>query len=338
MRTWYHAPWLHWGRNGREFVHGLTHQRPSQPLELAPMQTTQFQNWAVGMYNAPGGYVLGKVWANANRPDPTAAHFPDGTVSIKLLFTQAPVSQVPYMINAKEWSAYIYGTLNIPTNPLAPHAITPMRLLQIDVAVRDSRAASGWIFGTFAYNGFAPGSTVWDRMIPVGAMWGNDPGVKNNTVKNFRQLKETVINDGDANLPIEHLGWGGRLNGPVDNTYSACMSCHATAQWPATSPLVPPSTVANEPVRPDSPEWMRWFRNLKPGESFDAGSRSLDFSLQLASGIQNFCEWNRTMATRGGNGDPNAGVQPICELPKAFGLDGGRRKIFSVTRAPESQK
>ena len=89
VRDWYHAPWLHWGRNGREFVHGLTHERVALPEELARTQTSMFQNWAIGMYNEPGGYVVGRVWKDPNVPDPTAAKFPDGTVALKLLFTQA---------------------------------------------------------------------------------------------------------------------------------------------------------------------------------------------------------------------------------------------------------
>ena len=101
VRNWYHAPWMHWGRSGREFVHGLTHERVSQPGELAQTQTGMFQNWAVGMYNAPGGFILGQVWSDHNNPNPKAARFPDGTVSCKLLFTQATVDQVPYLKNSK---------------------------------------------------------------------------------------------------------------------------------------------------------------------------------------------------------------------------------------------
>jgi len=195
VRTWYHAPWLHWGRNGREFIHGLTYERVSQPLELAPLQTMQFQNWAVGLYNAPGGYIIGQVWADTNNPNPKTANFPEGTVSIKLLFTQASAAQVPYLANSKEWQAYIYDSVNIPTNPQARRIVTTLHLLQIDIAVRDSRSPTGWVFGTFAYNGFSSGKTVWNRMIPVGLMWGNDPDVVNNAVKNPSRLKETIIND-----------------------------------------------------------------------------------------------------------------------------------------------
>lgn len=115
VRKWFHAPWLHYGRNGREFIHGLTHERVSEPFELSPTQTSRLQNWAVGLYNAPGGYVLGRVWRDPENPDPTAARFQPGTVSIKLLFTQASLDQVPYLKGSKEWDAYIYREIATPT-------------------------------------------------------------------------------------------------------------------------------------------------------------------------------------------------------------------------------
>src|SRR5215470_9440270 len=58
-RKWYHAPWLHPGPNGREFTHGLTLERMSRQGELAATQTTTFHNFAVGLYNAAGGYAIG---------------------------------------------------------------------------------------------------------------------------------------------------------------------------------------------------------------------------------------------------------------------------------------
>jgi hypothetical protein len=165
VRKWYHAPWMHAGPAGREFIHGLTRERPSRPGELAPTQTSQTQSWAVSMYNPRGGYVLGRVWKNHSAPDPTKAKFPEGTVAFKLLFTSAPVSQVPYLVNSLEWQADINRSSGTTPRPV-------LRLLQVDVAVRDSRADSttGWVFGTFVYNGQAPGATVWDRLVPVGAM------------------------------------------------------------------------------------------------------------------------------------------------------------------------
>jgi hypothetical protein len=140
VRKWYHAPWLHYGRNGREFIHGLTHERVSEPGELGPAQTARAQNWAVGFYNVPGGYVVGQVWKDPTAPNPTAARFPNGTVSLKLLFTHASVDQAPYLRNAKEWDAYIYRDIVTPTNPRLPRVVAKLRLLQIDIAVRDTRA------------------------------------------------------------------------------------------------------------------------------------------------------------------------------------------------------
>jgi hypothetical protein len=272
VRNWYHAPWLHSGANGREFVHGLTGERSSKAHELAPTQTGSFKNWAVGFYNAPGGYVIGKVWKDPDSPEPSAAVFPDGTVACKLLFTTAPVAQVPYLKNSFEWQA------NVSTNSTGPRSIQTVRLLQVDVAVRDSRASSttGWVFGTFVYDGNAAGATPWDRLVPVGLMWGNDPTVTEATKTGTTQLKQTFINP--AVGPPQHLGRAGRLNGPVDNPKSSCLSCHSTAEWQALSDNMPG---AHDDV-------MRWFRNIKATQPFDAGQHSLGYSLQLGAGIERF--------------------------------------------------
>lgn len=324
VRKWYHAPWMHWGRNGRDFVHGLTHERVSMPEELARTQTAMFQNWAVGMYNPPGGYTVGRVWRDPEAPDPGAARFPEGTVTIKLLFTQASPEQVPYLKGAKEWQAYIYETTVIPTNPLGKRNVQTLRLMQVDIAVRDSRASAttGWVFGTFVYNGTLPGKSPWDRLVPVGLTWGNDPTVTVDQVRRGVTLKETVIN-ASGTVPFQHLGWAGRLNGPVDNPTSSCLSCHATAQWPVAAPLVPPRSVL-----PDSSEWMKWFKNVKSGDPFTEGAVSLDYSLQLAVGIQNFVEWQETVRTKGGAIN-SAGVQ------KAEFRDAEPHKNYRVTRSGE---
>jgi len=74
---------------------------------------------------------------------------------------------------------------------------------------------------------------------------------------------------------------------------------------------------------------MRWFRNIKAGEPFDIGSQSLDFSLQLSVGIQNFCDWSRTVATLGGAPDSGIGIQDVCQSPRARGT-GSERAAFTV--------
>lgn len=273
VRKWYHAPWMH---PGREFIHGMTHERTSRPHELAPTQTGSFQNWAVGLYNAPGGFAIGKVWASPNAPDPTLARFPDGTVAFKLLFTQAPVSQVPYLKNDFEWLSDI--------NQISKTGKPPetLRLLQIDVAVRDTRndALTGWVFGTFVYDGNSPGATPFQRLIPVGLMWGNDP----TKVISGGALKQTFINPG-LNIP-QHLGFKKRLNGPVDNPVSSCLSCHSTG----SISLNPPRPTINgiPPNNPTNAQLRSYFRNVKSGVPFTPGYTSLDYSLQLQVGIAKF--------------------------------------------------
>jgi hypothetical protein len=282
VRKWYHAPWLHTSNAGREYVHGLTRERSSRPRELHPAQASTFANYAVGMYNAPGGFTIGRVWKDPENPDASAARFADGSVAVKLLFTTATVAEVPYLTNAFEWDAHISDTGSSTTRRIAK-----VRLLQIDVAVRDSRAdnTTGWVFGTFSYDGTATGATPWDRMRPVGLMWGNDPTLTPTRFNTGQRVRESVIINPVIGAQ-QHLGWLGRLNGPVDNPRSSCLSCHSTAQHAEISgPL--PSATATDQVK------MRWFRNIKAGNPFDRGQISLDYSLQLSAGIKRFMEERR---------------------------------------------
>jgi len=276
VRKWYHAPWLHPTANGREFVHGMTRERASRPRMLHPNQSSSFSNWAVGLYNPLAGYVVGQVWKDHENPDPTAALFPDGSVGVKLLFTTATVAQVPYLKNDFEWDAFV------APSGTDTRSIGRVRLLQIDVAVRDTRADSttGWVFGTFSYDGDAPGATPWDRMIPIGLMWGNDPTLTQAAYNSGSRVQQSIILNSTVGIP-QHLGWLGRLNGPVDNPVSACLSCHGTAQYVAPAAAFPSASMTEA-------QRMRFFRNIKAGDPFDAGQQSLDYSLQLSVGIKNF--------------------------------------------------
>jgi hypothetical protein len=286
VRKWYHAPWMHYGRRGREPIHGLTSERSSRPFELHPQQTNSTNNWAVGFYNPTGGFTLGQVWNNPASPTTESVKFPVGTVSAKLLFTDAAVSQVPYLANSKTWFA------DINRNGTA----VEMRLLQLDIGIRDSRADShtGWIFGTFMYDADAGGGDVWDRLVPVGLHWGNDP---NRTEADFnagRPLEEGWMNPAVASrfstLPRKWLGLWGRINGPVDNPGSACLACHSRAMDLGEREQFPPFT----PDPNEAAEVQHYFANREPTEPYFAGFRSLDYSLQLADGVANFRRWVRT--------------------------------------------
>jgi hypothetical protein len=169
-----------------------------------------------------------------------------------------------------------------------------LRLLQLDVAVRDVRAIkSGWIFGTFVYDGRLAGADPWAKLKPVGLMWGNDPALSDaDAAQGKKPIESVVLSDFGLGRAF---GRGGRMNGPVDNPVSACLSCHMTAQWPNPAAVTPPSGAA----------WDRvscWFRNLGPTTPFglapsntvacgtlpSPASVSLDFSLQLAVGLRNY--------------------------------------------------
>jgi len=281
-RKWYHAPSMSWQPAnrafGREFIHGLTRERNSPARELYPTQSGMVQNWAVGFYNATGAYTFGKVWADTNNLQTGSAVFPEGTVTAKLLFTAARPEEVPYINGSLEWQANIHTAL-FGSAKRKPQTV---RLLQIDIAVKDARANTftGWVFGTFAYHASANGNTVWKKLVPVGLMWGND-----SSKFDGQRLKETWINPAYIALftfpdgKRMHLGYKGRLNGPVDNPASSCLSCHATAQSPQFRPITPDT---GKPA-----DLSVFFRNVKSSESFDGlpGSISMDYSLQLAGGV-----------------------------------------------------
>lgn len=282
-RNWYHAPSMSWQPSnrpyGREFVHGLTRERNSEPEELAATQIDKLQNWAVGFYNSVGAYTFGRVWSDTITPKAQFGQFEEGTVSAKLLFTAGTKDQVPYLEGAYEWEANIHKFIQPVGNP--ERVLSKVRLLQLDIAVKDSRSnPSCWVFGTFVYNNKAPGKTIWDKLVPAGLMWGNDP-----TKLNGGTLNETWINPEYVELfrftdgRNMHLGYKGRLNGPVDNLVSSCMSCHSTAQYPGKSKLTPN---INDPL-----SVAKYFRNISCGDLFDTIPRalSLDYSLQLSGGI-----------------------------------------------------
>jgi hypothetical protein len=175
----------------------------------------------------------------------------------------------------------------------------------MDIMVRDDRAIAtgGWVFGTFVYNGNLGNKNKWYNLMPVGLMWGNDPEVTENLsnptptkTKTNKKLKSTRINTSPT-LPPMHLGWGHRLNGPVDNPYSSCMSCHSTGEYPSVSAIMPFLNNPKVPIPPKNQKqadakWMRWFRNVPCKVPFDPGEAiSLDYSLQLTKSVQNYIEY-----------------------------------------------
>ncbi|MDQ3800281.1 MAG: hypothetical protein M3384_12575 [Acidobacteriota bacterium] len=331
-RKWVHAPWMHAGKYGREFIRGLTKERKTCRAELLGSREEctpderKYQSWAIAFYNSRGAFYLGKVWEEMTRseaPDAKnfpAEGFPAGSVSLKLIFTQADAAVAPYLENSVEWLA---DTKRARANGFtADECLTAagehntdrcfdtLRLLQIDVAARDDRSPTGWVFGTFTYNkdarpifDYAFPSNLnaaetenlqrWLKLEFVGLMFGNDEGV----VPGGR-LSESVINAQNPVTP--HLGCGGRLNGMIDAPASSCFSCHAMAEAPRRLGVQP---MPYDEMKCREDEMNKWFRTIDPRDE-DATRRtftasqpgeeivSLDYSLQLREGIMRYCEAN----------------------------------------------
>ena len=283
VRTWYHMPWRDYGPRGREFIHGMTMEFPSSPGSLQPVQKKTQDTYAVAMYNPLAGYAVGQVWPNPAQ-GPSMNHFvyPDGAVIAKLLFTTALEEDVPEVKDAFQWKGSVYKTTKCTTTGCA-REIRPVRLFQMDVAIKDSRASkTGWVFGTFVYKYDQTGvKSVWEKMVPLGLMWGVDPQLTSADTSGKPQ--ESIIFD--VGGLYEHLGCHGRLSGPLDNPASACMSCHMTSQYPGAYPI------PNKAYPCDASQNAQYWQDLPAGAIFLQQSQptfALDYSQELANAVQNF--------------------------------------------------
>jgi hypothetical protein len=292
VRRWYHVPWMHVGRHPREFRRGLTEERPLVGPELGIKPGVTVANWAVGFYNDVGAVTIGEVWKSGGpSPDATKAQASEGTVVAKLLFSTASAADFAgddILDGAPEWEANVFVSRGSTVKVLRR-----LRLLQIDVALRDSRAgATGWIFGTYAYDRANSSPNPYLRMVPVGLMWGNDPSLTLSQYQSGRRAAETIVNGSAPAYARNHLGLAGRMNGPVDNPLSSCLSCHSTAQTPSTVRMTAFSSCSETQA-------LHWFRNLPGSSSFGAVDAatcvptsapgpevSLDYSLQQAVAFQ----------------------------------------------------
>jgi hypothetical protein len=300
LRRWYHVPWLGPGANGREFIHGLTRARDFAPGELGPGQTRCRQNWALAFYNEPGGVILGRIWGRGERdPDLSALPFGLGTVAVKLVFTEASAEDDPRLAGAPELLANIHVD-RAPKDAACASAVDArgrpasrspqtLRLVQVDLAMREDRASykTGWVFGSFVFDGRLKGRDPWAKLVPIGLMWGNDPQLSDDEAAQGAKPRQSIVFTGA-------YGRGGRMNGIADERSSACSSCHMAAQWPTVAPMIAPAA------------WDQgrcWFRNLDarypfgfaPGERGGCSdpaaltkTRALDFSLQLGVALRNW--------------------------------------------------
>ncbi len=292
---WWASLWMDYGTSGRERRMGLTKERGPDTGDLSVGSSDEYQVWAIGFYNVAGATTFGDIFADPCDPSlPVQVRFPRNTVSTKFLFTDADPDEVRYLEGAPEFKALIDPT---PSGGPAENRVeTVVRLLQVDIAVKDQRAAeTGWVFGTFGWVGPRQGDGLFDNLVPVSLQWGDDPGVYN------REIAESWINpelDGimygwDARPT---LGFNGRANGPADNIRSSCISCHSAGRVPRSSLGLlgfrfDMERDVSDPLRVIQ-HVNTWFTNRSGSQVFKPDEPSvsvLDYSLQLDAATFRLC-------------------------------------------------
>jgi hypothetical protein len=310
MNGWYNQPWL---GSIREATHGMyTGSTFDASLFPGTGLSKTFTTYVLTFYDDRASRALSRVWGStAMTPTLTnsSAQFDEGAIIVKAAFIDITGDDWPVMKGAATWPLYV----PIPTKASPqPPSVTRSAFMQFDIIVKDSRSApkTGWVFSTLVYDAGAPGKG-WDKMVPLGAMWGNDPGVDSST-NAHAPLSETWINPKAPLYSTQTLGWGGRLSGPNDGAVndimvddkpmpntpnSSCMSCHSPAEWKMNSFLLP-SFQNNDPPppfkvcgakgeficspRPGSPQWLTWFQDRLGSQPMDTGTIPTDFDMVFA--------------------------------------------------------
>ena len=246
---WFNVPWMAYDPTaGREFVHGTTNERTAHLADLTsperkklltaqsqhavsflPGMTAEcknrypagFETWAVGYYNEWGGFAFGKAIPKSGEPQianymgtqmPAGLPFPQGTVVVKFLTTSAPPECVPYLKGSPEWQIDRHVLNNRTQNYTCERAVQISRIVQVDVAVTDSRSPTGWVYGTYAYDAGQGGSTFWDNLLPLGIQYGSDPWTFPAVPKaESVPAQQSVLNPGVK--IYEHFGCNQRAGG-----------------------------------------------------------------------------------------------------------------------------
>lgn len=327
QRGWYDMPWQAEGNatEGREAILG-SFAGQILPANAFTNVNLPMQNHTVVYYDALSATMLKRLWANPFNPDRKNVVFPEGAMVIKAAAVTLTPEQWPVLKDAAVWNVWrptVADTLlanKTPGQVPAPSLLT-LRVLQFDIIVKDSVASpkTGWVFTTFVYKQDAAGAGAWDKLVPLGAQWGNDPDLalspSGTAVGNKPMaLQENWINPQAPSFSKEMLGWGGRLSGPIDvskrhnviftdgqtrsdQRASACLSCHGTAQYPFITNLYPAPNRAFPPdgspfllYTPGSQEWARWYQNRSgtTPQNPSAGTTALDYDMLIMLALAAF--------------------------------------------------
>jgi hypothetical protein len=161
IRSRYHMPSLTDGLLRRKPIRGLTEERPIKGPELRGKPSVTIRNYAIGFYNAAAATAIGKIWKNSV-PDISSVELSEGAIGLKILFNNAQETDF-----SDPASDPMKGAPEIQIlNDGGPKAV---RLLQMDVAVVDKRAPTGWVFGTVA-------GLQTIRWLGIVCVWSECPG------------------------------------------------------------------------------------------------------------------------------------------------------------------
>ncbi len=323
---WWESIWL---GSQREPIHGMYVGSGFAAHTLSPQQV-DLTTFVFTLYDRTSAVTLNNIWGtdlkNAEQPNLSsaeAAQFAEGSVIIKYAFVTADGEQWPDMDGAATWT--IYTDVDPATG--APTGNQPqmmdLSLMQFDIIVKDSKAApeTGWVFSTLVYDKDAPGKNAWDKMVPLGATWGDNPDIISvegsaveAPVKVNKMLSQNWINMNTPDYTRSTLGWDGRLSGPndgavvnnattttgvkYDNLASAgCLGCHSSAQYTFESFLLPGYTDDNglTMYNPGSDEWMKWFQNRDGKLAMDPGKGQIGLDYDMVTAFKAIPLWQEAM-------------------------------------------
>ncbi len=315
---WYSMPWLF---DAQEPIHGA-YLGGSFPPNMFPLSglKKEMETWVVTLYDPRGAYMLGRIWGkDAKEPDLSNNRgiYPDGAITIKVALTTATPSDWSPIEGAQKWQLFAPPP---DSSQNAPPRMFDAYVFQLDIIIKDRVAApeSEWVFSTLVHDKRVAGD-AWDKLVPLGAMWGNDPSI-NSAADPNAELQQSVINPMAPLYAVETLGYGGRLSGPNDGAVvqdvlidgmpaarvaaSSCMSCHSVAEWPMKSFLLPqpskhsmtqPFFGRAMPVsidlndgdsqsylyKPGTIEFNSWFQTFAGNRPKDDGQTPLDYHMNL---------------------------------------------------------
>ena len=122
--------------------------------------------------------AIGKAIPNSGKPHivtymgspmPAGLPFPQYTVVVKFLTTTAPEECVPYLKGSPAWQIDRHVQDPKTQAYTCARKVQISHIIQVDVAVTDPRSPTGWVYGTFAYDGNASRLDVLGQArLPLG--------------------------------------------------------------------------------------------------------------------------------------------------------------------------